>query len=156
MKRAFDPITQTFLLGLFGLSVTLLYGRNKMFFPIGAVIILIALVRMGLIVSNKKGAYPGTVYNESEDTAACVLAETGANAVISPGMKMPADGVNTGVRPGKVYKLSNGTNVRIGKNGQVSAYSPVSALVNPGWVDMEYFDKRKALTEEWKQLFNCN
>lgn len=160
MKRAFDPITTTFFLAVAGIVCLLYYWKMKSVLWLGAAgaLFLWAMLRAYQIKENKGGTYSGKVTNESEDTASCLLSEisTGGTTLIGPGVTMDADGVNTGFRADKVYKLRNGTHVRITKKGNVRAYSPISEFVNPGWVDMEYFDKRKALTEEWKQLFNCN
>jgi hypothetical protein len=62
-----------------------------------------------------------------------------------------ADGVNTGINPGKVFKLRSGTNVYIDKKGNVKAYSPISAWVNPGWVGKNYFNQEELKC--WEKLF---
>lgn len=157
MKKAFDPITQTFLLSAISVFVLLLYPRTKnpLFAGLGISLFLLAAARFAVIIKNKGSKYSGNVTNESNEIAACILQETGDIISISPGMTVSADGVNTGIRPGKVYKLRNGTNVRIKPNGKVSAYSPVSSLINPGWKGRAYFKKQDAL-ELWEPLFNCN
>ena len=158
MKRAFDPITNTFLVFIAAIVAMGVYARtkNSAFLYMGIGIFVFGAIRLRAIVKNKSGNYSGKVYNNSETIANCLLSESdGSVFSISPGMSADANGVKTGKYADKVYKLRNGTAVYVGKNGNVKAYSPISAAINPGWKDRSYFKKEGALAQ-WESLFNCN
>lgn len=158
MKRAFDPITNTFFIAVAAVVCLLYYFKMKsgLWLAASGALFLWAMLRAYQITESKSGKYPGKVFNESKEGAHCILSEDGHPMILSPQVMMEADGVKTSKYPDKVYKLRNGTNVRITKDGNVRAYSPVSEFVNPGWVGKEYFENKNALTGPWQELFNCN
>lgn len=156
MKRAFDPITNTFLLFVAGLVAMGVYARtkNKAFIYAAVAAFVWAGIRLMAISKNKGGKYSAKVYNNS-DNSVCVQSEFAGVFSISPGMSVDANTIKTLKHSDKAYKLRNGTVVYVGKNGNVKAYSPISAAINPGWKDRSYFEKEGAL-EQWESLFNCN
>lgn len=155
MKRAFDPITQTALILVAAFGVALLsfkYSRIPLW--ISGVLFAIFIYRLYQIKSNPQ-KYPGKVFNESESSASCLFSEDGTLMSVSPGFSAEADGVKTSHYTDRVYKLRNGTNVRILPGGNVKAYSPFSEWVNPGWKDKAYFEDR-GVWDQWESLFKCN
>lgn len=130
--------------------------KNSVFLYAGIGIFLFGAIRLRAITKNTKGGYSGKVYNNSDATVSCLMSEKDGSIIsISPGMSADGDGVKTSMYADKVYKLRNGTAVYIGKNGNVKAYSPISAAINPGWKDRSYFEKEGAI-DQWESLFNCN
>jgi hypothetical protein len=142
-----DPLTQDALLAILAIAF-FIYGfktgsKNIVIFSIilfcisGSYLIYIITKGKGLILEN---AYGGPVKIKPEE--GCMPDDL---------QQLPAraDGINTGIHPGKVYKLRSGTNVYIDSSGEVRCYSLISAWVNPGWIT-----KDKVGNDEcWHALF---
>lgn len=156
MKRALDPITTTFLLFVAGLVAMGVYARtkNKAFIYAAVAAFVWAGIRLMAISKNNGGRYSAKVYNNSDDSV-CVQSEFAGTFSISPGMSVDANAIKTLKHSDKAYKLRNGTTVYVGKNGNVKAYSPISAAFNPGWKDRAYFESKGNIAD-WESLINCN
>jgi hypothetical protein len=142
-----DPVTQDALLFCFVpvLGITYLKTQNKAYLFFTILLMIIAVVYAMYIVKSGDGlllenSFTGKVKIKPEE--GCMPDEL---------QQLPAraDGINTGIHPGKVYKLRSGTNVYIDSSGEVRCYSLFSTWVNPGWIT-----KDKVGNDEcWHALF---
>jgi len=114
--------------------------------------IMLFIVLYFIFIFYKASNSPGLILENEFDGEVKYKPEDGCDPEKLTKVPTNADGINTGKYPGKVYKLHSGTNVYIDKTGEVKAYSPISAWVNPGWVNLNYFKKPQD-RECWKKLF---
>jgi len=143
-----DPITGSFIVGLSaGIPFLLAFKTgNRYYFWLVFILVIIAY-----ILFEKAKHTPGLILENEFDGEVKYKPEEGCEPKKLTGVPVAADGVNTGIYPGKVFKLRNGTNVYIDKKGNVKAYSPISAWVNPGWVGKNYFNQEELKC--WEKLF---
>ncbi|NSW45104.1 MAG: hypothetical protein HPY79_04750 [Bacteroidales bacterium] len=143
-----DPITVasiTLALSIIPGFIAIKTG-NKYYFWLVFILVIIAY-----IFFNKAKHTPGLILEKQFDGEVKYKPEEGCEPKKLTSIPTGADGINTGKYPGKVYKLRSGTNVYIDKTGEVKAYSPISAWVNPGWVSKKYFDQEELKC--WEKLF---
>ena len=143
-----DPITGSFIVGLSaGIPFLLAFKTgNRYYFWIAFILLIIAY-----ILFEKAKHTPALILENEFDGEVKYKPEEGCEPKKLTRVPAAADGVNTGINPGKVFKLRSGTNVYIDKKGNVKAYSPISAWVNPGWVGKNYFNQEELKC--WEKLF---
>ena len=145
------PLTQSAIVlafavplsGYFGILSIKTGNKNYAF-----LVLLLVIIFVLLFIRATKS--PGLILENEFDGKVRYKPEEGCEPQELKKLPAQADGVNTGIYPGKVFKLSSGTNVYIDKKGDVRSYSPVSAWVNK-WVTKNDFTPQEL--QCWEKLF---
>ncbi|NSW46445.1 MAG: hypothetical protein HPY79_11585 [Bacteroidales bacterium] len=146
-----DPLTQSAIVLAFAVPLSGYFGilsiktGNKNYWLVGIILMII-----GFYFFLKATKSPGLILENKFDGKVRYKPEEGCEPLELKKLPAQADGVNTGIYPGKVFKLRSGTNVYIDKKGEVRSYSPVSAWVNK-WVTKNDFTPQEL--QCWEKLF---
>ena len=141
-----DPLTLSVLLMITGfVSALFLYREDKKVCVLGIVFMFLG----GLIFIYQVFKGKGMILENHFQREVYFKPENGCDAKVLVNTPVIADGVNTGIYPGKVYKILNGVNVYIDEKGSVLTYSLISNMLNKGWVDKKFFGNDKC----WLSLF---
>jgi hypothetical protein len=142
-----DPVTQNAIISAASMVCLIIATKqqNKHWYFITLLLILVVVIYAYFIVKHNEGLLLENHFSGPVK----IKPEEGCNAEELKELPARADGINTGIHPGKVYKLRSGTNVYIDSSGEVRCYSLISAWVNPGWIT-----KDKVGNDEcWLALF---
>ncbi|GAB4464181.1 MAG: hypothetical protein Fur0028_15620 [Bacteroidales bacterium] len=147
LKKTLDPLTIATIPGLFtilflGLAIK---TGNKNY-----ILVILLFVVIFAFLFYKATQSPGLILENDFDGKVRFKPEEGCEPQELKELPTKADGINTGIKPGTVFKLRSGTNVYIDKSGNVRSYSPVSAWVNK-WVSKKDFTQEELKC--WDKLF---
>jgi hypothetical protein len=143
-----DPNTVLIMLFFLYLITVVLTLKYEGDFDIMILIVTFALIISTIMINKSEGL----ILENRFDKDVIILRKGKENQKLLT-TPAKASGVNTGIKPGKVFKIRNGTNVYIDKNGNVKSYSILSALVNrKGWIDKNDLNLEEC--KNWEKLFN--
>ncbi len=147
--KALDPLTVSAITLAFSFifGIITIKSGNKYF-----AIVTLLIVVLFVYLFYKSTKEPGLILENDFDGKVRYKPEEGCDpeGLEDKNLPIAVDGINTGIKPGKVFKVRSGTNVYIDKSGNVRNYSPISAWVNK-WVSRSDFttDELKC----WEMLF---